>query len=236
MSQPKILISILSCHKERHLHQQIRDTWMKNDLGVEVKFFLGFPKLPDTVDEVFLDVPNDESHVSDKNAASIAWAYNRGYDFRFKCDTDTYVHIPRLVSSGFENYDYSGLRYPYSDSPFIFYADERSEAYGGSGYWLSRTAMKIILDNQNSQQYRGSTEDHWIGAILRRFPVSSRNDKRYRDTLNGPAPENDCITCHHNRYGNREDLWENLGALRNHAALMYAHRRALRISMHPTKI
>jgi len=236
MPQPKILISILSCHKERHLHQQIRDTWAKNDFNVDVKFFLGLPKLPDTTDEIFLDVPDDEGHVSDKNAASIEWAYDHGYDFRFKCDTDTYVYIPRLVTSGFEMYDYSGLRYPYSDLPTIFNTVERSEAYGGSGYWLSRLAMKIILDNRGSTQYRGSTEDHWVGAILRQFPLSSRNDHRYRDTLNGPAPENDYITCHHNRYGNRVDLWENLGALRNHAALLYAHRRALRISMTPTKV
>jgi hypothetical protein len=236
MSQPKILISILSCHKERHLHQQVRNTWMKNNPGVDVKFFLGLPKLADTADEVFLDVPDDFEHVSDKVVASIEWAYTRGYDFKFKCDNDTYVHIPRLLTSGFEKYDYSGLRYPYSDLPTIFNINERSEAYGGSGYWLNRSTMKIVLDNRNSPQYRGAMEDHWIGAILRRFAVSNHNDKRYHDSLDGPAPENDYISCHNNHYGDRTDLWETSGALRDYATLLKTHKRASRIGMTPIKV
>lgn len=230
VGMPKIIIAVLSCHAERHLHQQIRDTWAK-DAGVDVRFFLGAPVLLNTEDEIFLSVPDDFDSVSLKTEASIEWAHSRGYEFRFKCDTDSYVYIPRLLASGFERYDYSGLRYPYSDLSTIFNKNERSEAYGGTGYWLSRRAMEYILSHKHLGGNRKSSEDHWVGAILKGSGLSNFNDKRYHDSSDGPAPENNYITCHHNWYGPNPKLWTKRGALKDSKELARVHHSASKIGL-----
>ena len=254
----RVLIAILSCHKERNLHNNVRSTWL-HDLpqgqGVDAKFFLGRiprrgsikPEPPAGPDEVFLDVPDDSLGVSQKTLGVVEWAYNNGYDFVFKCDNDTYVHVQRLLASGFEKWDYTGHRYPTSEQTTIFNPgadkaiswngeasergkpNQRCEAYGGAGYWLSRKAMGILLNNRNSTEYKGSCEDWWVGAILRRHPeVTTFNDNRYRDFVRkSPAPWNDSITCHEHRAG--DTPWEShdvIGIMRKSVTMTALYRRA----------
>ena len=237
----KILIAILSCHKEIGLHNNLRDTWLRQvPKGVDYKFFLGRPGKANAADEVYLDVPDTFSGVSQKTSGMVQWAYEHGYDYLFKCDTDTYVNVLRLLASGFEQYDYSGRRYPPSND-FKIHVDgsrtatdwgnrlgNRSEAYGGPGYWLSRKAMKFIVDNKNSQEYLGSSEDWWVGAILRRCDITTHNDLRYQDFVrNSPAPWNNVITCHEHRSGHVfPDQHDVKGIMRRHETMVRLHERA----------
>jgi hypothetical protein len=172
----KILIAILSCKKDQVWHQQARETWLVN-CPVDYKFFLG--KLAFAYDEVELDAPDSSRHLYKKTQRMIQYAFENEYDFLFKCDIDTYVHVPRLLKSGFEKHEFSGY----------------NGAYGGSGYWLSRQAMKVLLESPSLDWC--PTEDGWVYHSLGNRGIRPFQDKRYHSlTSEGPAPENDLITSH----------------------------------------
>ena len=59
-------------------------------------------------DEVLFPVPYDFKHLPFKVREIFRWAKTRDYDYIFKVDTDTYVDVPRLLTSGFQNHDYTG--------------------------------------------------------------------------------------------------------------------------------
>jgi hypothetical protein len=224
------ILAILSCHAERHLHDQIRATWLKNSV-MNARFFLGAPVLEDTADEVFLDVPDDYNSVWQKVRAAVAWAFRLNYTHLFKTDTDTYVHIPRLLASGFENHDYLGCSRDWWD---LYQGVFRNKwpCYGGVGYWLSRKAMAIILTDGASEAIgRGQGEDWWVYETLKRHGIEPHHDERYHGGIRephggirGPMPENDFITCHHD---NRDWLGRTP---RDPKVLMEIHEKASRIT------
>lgn len=80
-------------------------------------------------DEVLLPCPYDFKHLPFKVREIFRWALARDYDYIFKVDTDTYVDVPRLLVSGFQNSDYSGTP---------FWKDGNAFASGGAGYWISK--------------------------------------------------------------------------------------------------
>lgn len=182
----KILIAVHSCHDQRHLNDNIRDTWMKNADGVDVRFFIGAPVLDNTSDEIFLNIPDTYAELWQKTLECIKWAYIKEYDYLFKCDNDTYVHVPRLLASEFEKYDYIGNAFTHL---------EWKAPAGGAGYWLSKKAMKTIIDNQKERRAQ-RCEDWWVYYILRER-VSVFDDARYTCDIVPPALDNNFITCHH---------------------------------------
>jgi len=106
----KVLIAIESCHKNRHAHEELRNTWVSHMDFADVRFFLGNPPIDIMAkDEVYLDVPDDYEGLCYKTFRIIQYADNCGYDYIFKCDTDTFVVPERLKTCGFENHDYMGL-------------------------------------------------------------------------------------------------------------------------------
>ena len=191
------LIAIKSCHLHREYHDQIRATWLK-DSPIEARFFIGNPHAVGAPDEVFVAAPDGAGRELYLKALEIiVWALTRGYDFLFICDTDTYVHIPRLLSSGFETHDYSGHV-------------DGDNVYGGTGFWLSYQAMDMILrtwkqrvgtvseDLKRAQE----SDDWWVYYMLKLSGIAPFHDARYAmgpltgPTMVGPQPDNDIITCH----------------------------------------
>jgi hypothetical protein len=175
----RVLIGILTCKRDREYEQLIRDTWLRR-CSVDYGFFLGQERTPaKATDEVILNCP-DGRGIRDavpKTKALIQYAWDNNYDYLFKCDIDTYVHVPRLLSSGFEKYDWSGYGQP----------------YGGSGYWLSRKAMQPLLDKEIISE----CEDWWVAEHLIAAGFTPHQDARYHSkTRLGPQPDNDLITSH----------------------------------------
>jgi hypothetical protein len=187
---PRILIAFLVCHRyvpmmgsgwdwtnrEKHrsnVDSQIftcRETWVK-DLAaypnVDYKFFYGRganrQPLPD---EVFLNVGDDYRSLPYKTNGMCLWAGERGYDFIFKTDDDTFVWVDNLMSSGFENYDYVG-----SVNDMI-----PSKSYAtGLGYWLSARAVRLVA----AARPNSGLEDHWVGDVLRSARITPKHDGRY---------------------------------------------------------
>jgi hypothetical protein len=208
----KFLIAISSCgdFEANGNNQALRDTWLK-DLAryrptVDYKFFfgegqgIGSSKDLSPSDGILLPgVPDGYGHLTYKTQASLRWAHAEGYDFVFRCFPDTYVRLDRLMACPFWNYDY--------------YGDFRSEsteqhhqnyASGGPGYWLSRRAFELLLDQPILGIWRDTitpyAEDLWVGNRLGIAPVklSYFDDKRFvnKGSVYWPNPGNDAVTAH----------------------------------------
>jgi hypothetical protein len=127
------IIAILSCHSLRHYQQEQRSTWIKDiPTGTDYKFFLGNPKDTPSSDEIFLDVADDWSSITQKCVLMFSWVLEHGYTWAFKCDLDTLVRPRQLLGSGLDVYDWVGGRNSFFAS-------------GGAGYGLSRRAMENVL-------------------------------------------------------------------------------------------
>ena len=198
-------------------HQVLRDTWLR-DCACDYCFFLGdgtpAPANPELdaawdgrlahygnhagesylldyqpqSDEVMLPVPWDFKHLALKVREMFRWALAHDYAPVFKVDTDTYVDIPRLLASGFEQHDYVG--YPFA-------RDGWSQASGGAGYGVSARAMLAVIEQPVNIAY----EDTWVGQTLRAAGILLHQDHRFRvcwphDHREGPRPDNDSITAH----------------------------------------
>jgi hypothetical protein len=217
---PHLLIAITGHHPGRNtIDERIRKTWLANQ-KVDAKFFIGLPVFEPRPDEVSLHVSDDLRCQWLKVRMMIEWAYERKYAHIMKIDNDTYVHVPRLLASGFENYDYVG----YSIKAWAVYQGRfRNDwpAYGGTGYCLSRKAMRIILADDNAVLGRQS-EDWWVYETLKKHGIEPHHDPRYHPGIqDGPSPTNDFITCHH-------DAHDRLNrTLRDPGALEEIHRKAI---------
>jgi hypothetical protein len=161
----KILIAILSCHALRHYEQAQRDTWIKDiPPGVDYKFFLGRSNTSRGADEVFLNVGDAFSDITEKAVAVFEWVLAHDYDFVFKADLDTLVRPVALLASGFEHHDYVG-----GQNSFF--------ASGGAGYWLSRKAMQLAVSKPIAP---GPTEDVHVAQAVLDGGLKLHPDSRYK--------------------------------------------------------
>src|SRR5208282_4893580 len=142
----RVLVAILSCHRDRAIQQAQRDTWLKDLKGVDYRFFLGKPTDQPAGDEVFLDVDDGYLGLSHKTRAMCQWAQGLDYDFIHKTDTDTLINPWTFLHSGFEQYDYMGGenadKVPALGNRTVQFAS------GGAGYWLSKKAMAIVASTE----------------------------------------------------------------------------------------
>ena len=128
-------------------------------------------------DEILLPVPDDYLHLPVKTREVLRWAYEHGYDFVYKVDTDTYVVLDRLSKSGFEKYDFSG-------------GPSGENVAGGGGWWASRKAISFVCDKKIDSW----AEDCWLSGVLRSQGIPLHQDKRYSD--DAVRPTNALISTH----------------------------------------
>ena len=172
------LIAIPSCHALRDWHDTIRETW-KKDSSIDVKFFLGSPKVEAKEDEVFLDVGDSLGNLTHKVVEMFKWALSQDYDFVLKCDLDTLVRPQALLQSDFRQFDWVG-----GQNSFF--------ASGGAGYWLSKRAMQIVVDHpiETAQE-----EDVHVARALLAAGIPLHHDPRYL-FIPGSVLAGDTITYH----------------------------------------
>jgi hypothetical protein len=148
----KILIAIESCKANRHLHQAMLDTWLSalSIMDVDCRFFIGGINEPENHLEVWVPCLDTYDALVAKTKGICRWAFDEGFDYVFKCDTDTVVNPQRLLNSGFIGTDYLGgfnedympntLKHTFPTVNQIQFAS------GGAGYWLSRKAMIHVAE------------------------------------------------------------------------------------------
>ena len=208
----KALIGVMSCERDAANggHDAIRKTWATRMVdGLDYKIFMGQGSRALAPDEERLDVPDDYSHLPEKSQAMRKWSLERGYEFMFKSDRDTYLSPRRLLDSGFEKHDYSGHFPMYPSEGYIpadghdlsEYCDPRGVypyASGGCGYWTSRRAMEAIaaapLDWKRLDNRGVPAEDLWIPNIL--YPLGMRGYHNPRYMFHGDRLVGDYITVH----------------------------------------
>jgi hypothetical protein len=169
----RIVVKSCVAHEDREAAQF--DTWA--ELTPIVYFATG----------EILGIPDDYAHLPHKTHAMCRFLTGAfAEDFAFFCDTDTYVHVPRLLASGYEQHDYVGHALEISGIPY---------ASGGAGYWLSRKAMDIIAREAVPDHF--PYEDYMVGAALYEHCIPLHHDPRYTLALDSwPEPGNDLITKH----------------------------------------
>lgn len=157
------LVAIVSCHRFRSRADVLRNTWAKDALGYDIRFFVGGGEAQRS-DEVVIDVPDDYKSLRLKTQRVFSWAHDQGYDHIFKTDDDVYVILERLTKT-FILRDYVGrVRGPSRENvaPQI-YGPGESSFCSGFGYWVSRGAAKIIADAPDNGDW---AEDRFAGNIL----------------------------------------------------------------------
>lgn len=210
----RVLIAIVSCARDREAHETIRQTWAK-DCPVDYKFFVGRDCEVSRMDEIPLDVPDDWDGLPRKTQAVCRWAVEHDYDFLFKCDTDSYISIPRLLDSGFEKYHYSGCCGEVENN----YPDACFPANGG-GYWLSRRSFEYLAENMNLGLGKNCEDWCVFLSLMKGAGIFVHHDPRYManrpEPGNGPASSNDYIILHDN----------GIYSLRNPERMISAHESA----------
>lgn len=178
-----LFLAIVSCWNHRYTHDVIRETWAQN-CPADYRFILGEAgnRTP-SPDELALPVGDSYEKLTDKALATIGYAIDCGYDFMLHVGRDTYVDVQKILASDLEQYDYAGNcgcktphgyfcplePMPAARSPFHY-------ASGGTGSWLSRKAMKLILDSS----IRHRADDLMFGWILGTHGIPLWSDWRFQ--------------------------------------------------------
>jgi hypothetical protein len=171
----KILVAVKSCnaHLELGYHNVIRETWHKDFPAGTVKFFVGGGVGKNESDEVRLDCDDTYNGLPFKTKAICMWAMGKAIDYLFLCDTDSFLIPSKLLTCGFEGYDYAGkIDRPFGQTfPYITVSREGATqlhpktyawASGGFGYFLSRKAFSTVAYSNPT----GWAEDFFVGNLL----------------------------------------------------------------------
>jgi hypothetical protein len=141
-------------------------------------------------DELVIDAKDDYNSLPYKTKEGHRWARENGYDFIFQAFTDTYCVTSRMLTSGFEKYDYVG--HFWREVPLL--GKEMNPgcyASGGAGYWLSPRATDLLIQEEPDIW----AEDMWVGRVMTKHNILGTQDPRYLVRSN-KSPDPDVLTLH----------------------------------------
>jgi hypothetical protein len=174
------VILIASCELFRHngVQEAARNTWIKQwGDAVSYRFVLGREcKAPFDFDEIVLDVADGYEGLTAKVQAARRWATEVGFDYTFHCGADTYVVVPRLLASGYEQSDYSGFLI--HDEHRLYAPRNIQFAQGGGGYWLSAKAGAAV-ESAEIPSWIGKAEDVFVADALFNAGIKPAHDVGY---------------------------------------------------------
>jgi len=173
----RLLIAVKSCQRDMAdgYHDLIRSTWGADIKHADLRFFVG-GEITDLLrqdDEVRVKVYDDYYSLPYKTQAILDWAVISGYDYVFLCDTDTYVDVDKMMTSGFQQYDYYGVNSKQLGRTFGYNATDREGRdhfieqcwpwmSGGIGFFVSKKAAEFIV-NAVPETW---AEDLFCGQVL----------------------------------------------------------------------
>jgi len=167
LNLPKFMVAVVACHKNQDKVDELRKTWIPSMYKVDYRIFYGQGATREPLpDEVFLDVNDGYAALPIKVKEIYQWVLAHGYEYVCKVDDDVFVEVPRLVTSGWQNYAYVGRANHAGRPPWA----------SGACYWLNKKAMQIIADEPVGTD---TAEDRWVGNTLYRHGISVHNDLRY---------------------------------------------------------
>lgn len=145
----------------------------------DIKFFFGRGATREPrEDEVFLDCDDAYLGLPNKVQEILRWAYDRDYEYVLKCDDDVVLDPRALLSSDFDQHDFTGWQDPGCKPGEI-------RTPWGFCYWLSRTAMKLVIDNPlpglpgSINTHVHGNDEAWVSTVLHYSGVFLHSDSRY---------------------------------------------------------
>jgi hypothetical protein len=183
----RLFIGIQSCIKYAHRRDAVRQTWLKDcsRAGVSARFFVGRPgRNPEAAgDMIYLDCNDGYTDGPAKTIEFLKYVREiYDFDYLYKCDDDTYVNVPVLLSLPYDRYDYFGFHYDAMpiDRKWHYKHLEphiRREPYkgkedgpwmvGGTGYFINRRAIGYVIDTYSKFIDDEIYEDKLVGDAIR---------------------------------------------------------------------
>jgi len=152
-------------------NEQCRATWLKQwGHLMEYKFVFGQGHTPKRDDEIVFPVDDSYQGLPAKVQASHKWALEQGYDFILKTDGDVYMHVPRLMTSGFEKHQYSGN---------VFWSAAIIPFALGAAYWLDRPSSEILVNAKLPLYPAKGGDDVWVGRVMHANGIPCHHETRY---------------------------------------------------------
>ena len=175
INNKKILVCVLSYHKNYNLCKTIYNTWGKH---VNILFFVD--KHTNEFPNVVLK-SNDPANLWQKVSELWLYIYNNlyyKYDFFFQVDDDTfvnYINLQKYVNTLPTNKPiYAGKRFYILDQQLYFNS-------GGAGYILNKKSIEILINKMKKIKYNGPG-DTGIGVMFKNtIKVYNTTDKYNRD-------------------------------------------------------
>ncbi|NEO58610.1 MAG: tetratricopeptide repeat protein [Okeania sp. SIO3B5] len=190
---PNVIIGILTCQKYQHKQQAIRDTWLHEVIKHNIPYFFIIGKPSSRTyfegDILYVDAPDSYEHLPRKVYKFFEFVYNQtSYSHAFKIDDDCYLNVPAFLKCEFENFDYMGKIAGNNDNLDRWWHLGKCNdldigeytgnyygnwANGAMGYFLSRNAMKSLVEYPNVEHIALELyEDKMIGDILRKSNIT----------------------------------------------------------------
>jgi hypothetical protein len=195
-----ILIGISSCkpYEEQGYNDHLRNTWLPDAtrLGIDYKFFVGHNAEPKE-DVIKVNAGDTYWDLGWKCQEKFRWALDKGYDFVFSADCDTYVCPEKLLTCGFEPFDYYGDFYHEDPRQPWPHGSNGMFCQAGPGFFVNRKSMELFV-----AEYKEGLCDNLIGEILKRnkVKIGDAGWRRFTTHLTtsdiGPRKNNDVVTCH----------------------------------------
>lgn len=186
------IVRVANAERCRTKRQACRETWLANrPAGVQYAFFVGGSGIPDEPDVWTLDAPDTYHGLPEKVKAAFTRAMkDERWNWLFKCDDDTYVHLPRLIA----------MVDTLQPTPCVISwpGNSKDTAHGGAGYLLPRAMVQAIVDDPLYNADGVDHEDKQVTYSVRRAGGARIGDSRFHASMDQvPTPQNDQITCHH---------------------------------------
>ncbi len=175
MASPVILISSCLRDATNGANQACRETWLSVDSGLIPYVFLIGQHSEDYAlqpDELLVSTTDDYFSLPLKGVEGRKWAIARGFTHVFQAFTDTYIHLRRLLASGYERHEFTGLVRTYPQEGF---PREQDFVCGGAGYWTGPEATRLIAESSPRTPY----EDVWVTRLLWDHGIKCHSDWRY---------------------------------------------------------
>jgi hypothetical protein len=199
MVRKKLIVAIESAEAFVDRQSLCRDGWVKMFGGrhpdVDIFFVVGngwSSSYRDDQDVVHVPAVDLYEWLPQKTQQLFKYVLrNYDFDFLFKCDDDTFVHLDRLVGMLGDGHDFVGAINTW------FAGDKSYYAEGGAGYLLSRKAVALAYDNLSSDKLQGP-EDVYVSLALRDAGVQLIPTSRFNQfELVVPTANNAQVTCHY---------------------------------------
>jgi hypothetical protein len=151
-------------------------------------------------DTLYVPGADDYDRLPQKILWLLHWALEQEFDFVFKCDDDTYIHVDRLMKV-LQNEPIADFR-GHEVRPGL--------AAGGAGYLLSRRALRQLLSIAGRRNAVGA-EDVLVSQWLAAAGIALQHDERFWSWANKvPTVWNSQITSHYVRPAEMSHLHRSL--------------------------